>query len=216
LGGEVASEAGKYGGIDDPIWAETEPSHGSRPLLLYRAHEGNFAAWRRLDVVVDGEEIYQIADCELLEIPGNKHRLCIKLGDYSSQELDLNTQENEVVVCQLSARGSQDPVPIRLEVVSVDDLQHELLRFDRPPYSGGRVPGLVKAFAAITAIALFGIATLIASVVMMILMANPANAAGFAFVAIVGTLIWLGCAFIAASGVRGMLYYYRLPEEWRH
>lgn len=185
-------------------------------MRIYRPHRGNFDAWRRYTVQVDGKEEHRIADGEFLELPGNRHHLSVTVGGYCSGDILVEVHSGEVVICELAANPETDDPAVRVVVVSEATWQQRLLRFDRPPYVGGRSLGLVSAIAASVIAMGFAVVTLIVCIRLLIHLANPNNAIGFVFVVLVGTLVWLAFGFIGASGLRSLYYYFRLPPDYRH
>ena len=105
---------------------------------------------------------------------------------------------------------------VRVSTISEADLQDRLLRFDRPPYFGGKKKGIISAIGATVLAAGFTVVTLIACILGMIMLAGQGDIFGVAFLASAGTLLWVVFGFATACGVRGLYYYYRLPQDWRH
>jgi len=185
-------------------------------MRLYRPHRGNFDAWRRYRVVFDGVDVHHIADTQLLTVDGSNHRLSVSVGPYSSGDVEMHPTDGQVVICELAANPDQTNPPMRLSLVSESELQERLLRFDAPPYVGGRLSGVTRAIASTVIAAAIAIAALFFCILLILRFAHPNGILGLLFVGTVGTIVWFGFGFAAASGLRAFYYYFRLPRPWRH
>lgn len=187
------------------------------PLMaIYRPHRGNFDAWRRYKVEVDGTTTYQLADGQVLWLPGTTHSLSVVAGAFQLRDVLVAVHDDEKVICELASnpRGSGDP--IKVLVLADKEFHERLLRFDKPPYIGGRFGGLMSAVTS-TVITL-GVAIMAVSICLGLLIrfANQKDILSFLFVATAGTTFWCIVGFVAAAGIRSLFYYFRLPRQWRH
>lgn len=169
------------------------------------------AAWRRYDLFVDDKRYCRIADGELVNIDDGRHTIFVSTGRVHSKKIKVDGAADTVILCErVPAVNNGRPV-IKLTVTNVDNVQDSLLRFDRPPYIGGRVSGLLQAIGSIGAV--IGFFLWIAILGAEGIARNPI--AAVIMVPII-VLVGLACFFLAATGLRVLYYYFRLPRDWRH
>ncbi len=181
-------------------------------MRILRLHRGNFDAWRAYKVEIDGHKHYRLHDGEMLEMPGNTHRLYVSVGPYSSVATSYLLLPDEVIVCEMAANPKRERPGIRLRIAKEKDVQQEVLRFDGPPYSSGNTRmGVARALVATALAGIVGTGILGWNVVEMYF--HPS------IVPISGPLTLFASSsflFMSASGVRAFVYYVRLPNSWRH
>lgn len=185
-------------------------------MKIFRPHRGNFDAWRRYEITVDGIERHRLADTQLLDIEGASHSLVVTAGPYVAESKGVVADAEQVVICELSANPAREDASVRLSVVSEDDAQQRVLRFDRPPYSGGRLLGMGRGILAVGIAFGFALLTLGVLIADLPKLAHPADIPAFLFLSGGGVLLVLAAAFAGATGLRSLYYYFRLPRDWRH
>lgn len=185
-------------------------------MRIFRPHRGNFDAWRRYQILVDGADNHRISDTQLLEIEGDTHVLAVTVGRYNSDPLTITADGEHVVLCELTANPHQEAPAVQISVVSEAEAQQRVVRFDRPPYPRGTVVGLSLGIlsTAITSAICLVIGFLVA--VNLPKLAHPADAIDFIFLACLGLFLCCVTGFAGVSAMRGLYRYFRLPRGWRH
>ena len=181
-------------------------------MYVFRKNCRRFkAAWRRYDLIVDDKRHGRIADGELVSIDDGRHTVSVSAGKMHSKKTKVDGTADTVVLCERVPATNKGRPAIKLTVTDVDKVQDSLFRFDRPPYVGGRMPGLLQGLGGIGAI--IGFFLWIAIIGIEGIARNP-----IAAVIEVPIIVLVGsaCLSIAATGFRGLYYYFRLPRDWRH
>ena len=185
-------------------------------LRLYRPHRGNFDQWRRYDVTINGSKHLKIADGQVIDLGCVTCTLEVSIGRSLSYMTQVNGLHGQVCVCALAINPKTDTPPIILEMVNEADLQSRLLRFDRPPYFGGRKVGLIFAVASTILVAGLAVMAVGGSILGFSKAIETSDTFGMFFIPLVGTVPCFLFGFVAACGVRGLYYYFQLPKEWQH
>jgi|GEM_PF-3308484 len=184
-------------------------------MLIYRAHRGGFDAWKRYSIHVDSEA-HKLSDGQVISVPGDTHAVSVFAGGYAVHDVRLNAQPGYVVVCRMSANPKLERPEVRLSVISEGELQQQLFRFDRPPYAGGRVAGMLVGVTATVAAWLLAVGSLLMCIRGIFRFISEGEFSGALFLVSVGTLGWSVLGYVALSGSRGLFYYFKLPPDWRH
>ncbi len=188
-------------------------AHGVR---IYRATRGNFDTWRSYSVVSGDKVVCRLSAGRVICFPADTRSIHVEAGRYRSKTIDLSTPQDDLLICELSANPKSDKKPLRLEWISEEDVQQRLLRFDRPPYVGGKTVGLITALGAMLAFAVGGMLVLITSILRIIHAPSVGDMFTVLFLGIAGSFLSLFCLFVVSTGLRSTLSYFRLPPEWRH
>lgn len=201
-------------------WRTVKANSGPCAIQLYRPHRGNFDAWRRYIITVDGDTKTWIADGQLRYLHGPEHIISVSVGIYrdlyTSGDVRVTCDTGGVYICELAANPNTERPAVRILRVSEEEAQQRVLRFDRPPYIGGRAIGLLQALVAIGAAGAFAVAWLVFTSA-GIGVAVRDHSFPVAVIAIAGALF--GCSvfgFASACGLRSIYYYFCLPRSWRH
>lgn len=144
-------------------------------MRIFRPHRGTFDGWRFYSVVIDDAERHHIADTQVLDVEGDSHEITVAGGGFTSGPVCLTTKSDEVVLCELAANPQQGDPPVRLTVISEAEAQQRVLRFDKPPYVGGKWKGLATAISGIGVSFGFAIVTAGLFIAALSKLAHPAS-----------------------------------------
>jgi len=183
---------------------------------LFRPTRGNFDQWHRYRVLSKGRHVGTIASGQLLPVPRDYFPITIHAGMFVSREIHTAKAPDQILICELSANPKNDPEAILVHWISEQDVQQRVMRFDRPPYWGGRAYGLTLAIVAALIFGLGGQAFLIAGIAEMIAAAHHSDYSSVIVTLGLTVASWLFCTFISVTGIRSLYYYFKLPRSWQH
>ena len=185
----------------------------SDTVRIYRPFRGNLDNWRQYAMLcADNRKVVnRISAGQLLDYRA-RGLVQFKAGRYTSECVELSQADGRALLCELAANPRVDPHPLRLRWIPPDELRQCVLRFDRPPYFGGRVVGLTIAILFTTLFGLGGLAALLLGITKA---AAQPHASTLAFLATVGTTTVAIALFVAASDCRALYFYFRLPRDLR-
>jgi hypothetical protein len=183
-------------------------------VRIFRQRKGNFDAWRRYTVVVDGTATRKLSSLEVVEVEvaHGPHEIQMFCGSYASEALVLDSGENRALVAVTTVNPNIETPQIRAYWVSADELKQQVPRFDGPPYIGGPLSGLTQAIAA--TLVFLGLSVTISVGAITKGVSSP-GIATVAFLVLVGGAGVLFTGFIGVSGARALFYYFRMPRDLR-
>jgi len=185
-----------------------------RVLRIYRQRQGNLDGWRRYVVKINDVPIRKLSSLELLEIEAHEHPFDIQFsrGEKLSERVRVRPDETRALVVVTTANPKIESPQIRTYWVDADELKQQVQRFDRPPYVGGRLGGLCQAIGATLFFVGLSITFTIGEIVKGI---NQPSISTISFLFLVGGAADLIAGFIAASGIRALFFYFRMPSDLR-
>ena len=183
-------------------------------MRLYRQRQGNVDGWHRFTVLINGTPMRKLSSLELIEVPPKNQSYDIQFcrGSYTSENVHVEAGETRSLIAVTTANPKEDIPQIRTYWVDADELKQQVQRFDRPPYIGGIRGGLVQAIGATSLYLVGGLVFMIGEIAKGV---SQPSVSTITFLVLAGGSLDLVFAFISATGIRALYYYFRLPNDLR-